>query len=42
VISGGLELADAERLGLVCEGSRESVIRVLPEPALADADGGSG
>lgn len=32
VFSGALELADAERLGLVCEGSRESVLRVLPEP----------
>jgi DNA-binding HxlR family transcriptional regulator len=40
VISGVLELAAAERLGLRCQGSRESVMRVLPEPALATAGGG--
>jgi DNA-binding HxlR family transcriptional regulator len=30
VISGGLNLEDAEARGLRCEGSRESVMRVLP------------
>jgi DNA-binding HxlR family transcriptional regulator len=40
LVSGHLELAAAEALGLLCEGSRESVMRVLPEPALAAADGG--
>ncbi|TMK27317.1 MAG: helix-turn-helix transcriptional regulator [Actinobacteria bacterium] len=35
VLTGGLELAEAEALGLRCEGSRASVMRVLPT-----ADGG--
>jgi hypothetical protein len=34
LISGALGLGDAEALGLRCEGSRESVLRILP-----DADG---
>jgi hypothetical protein len=37
VISGGLDLAEAEARGLRREGSRRSVTRVLPERAAAAA-----
>jgi DNA-binding HxlR family transcriptional regulator len=35
LISGGLDLGQAEALGLRFEGSRKSLLRVLPEPAVA-------
>jgi DNA-binding HxlR family transcriptional regulator len=39
LITGGLDLAEAEARGLRCEGSRRSVIRILPERAAAAAAG---
>jgi DNA-binding HxlR family transcriptional regulator len=39
LISGGLDLDEAEERGLRCEGSREAVIRILPERAASPAGG---